>query len=59
MSVKTVLWTGDQKQLCGYGMGRPGEEITLPADVADSFIAQGLADELKPEIKINVDEESE
>lgn len=51
--MKKVNWIGEERMIPGYGMGIKGEEKVLPVNIADSFIEQGLAEEVKPK-RVNV-----
>ncbi len=38
-----IEWTGPKKCLTGYGVFDKGNIVTLPDDIANSLIEQGLA----------------
>jgi len=52
--MKEVKWVGEERMIPSYGMGRKDEIKILPADMANSFIKQGLAEEVdnQPSIKV-------
>ena len=41
---KTIIWKGPERMLPGIGLGTAGEELTMDAGEADSYVKQGLAD---------------
>ncbi len=47
-----ITWTGEKRIIPNYGVGDNGETKTLPQDLAESFIKQGLA-KLKSKTKTN------
>ncbi len=57
--MKTIEWLCDSKMIPSYGMGLEGKLKTLPNNIADSFIKQGLAKEIIPTAKKKVKKESE
>lgn len=46
MNMKTIKWLGEHRIIPGYSVARRGQEITLPKNIADSYIAQGMAQTL-------------
>jgi len=57
--MKTVKWIGESRMIPNYGMGVAGETKVLPVDIADSFIKQGLAEDVKTSAKKTTKKESE
>ena len=41
--MKTVIWKGSEREIPTQGIAKPGEAMTLPDYMADSFVEQGLA----------------
>ena len=50
--MKIVLWVGGNKLIPGYGMGETNKEKLLPVKMADSYIQQGLAKQIKPKKEV-------
>lgn len=49
--MKKIKWVGETRMIPNYGMGEKGKTKKLPDNMADSFIAQGLAEVLKTPTK--------
>ena len=42
--MKRVIWKGESRVLPGYGLAVPGQHVSLPEDLAKSYVAQDLAE---------------
>ncbi len=42
--MKVIVWTGEDRMIPYYGIGEKGSEKTLPEQLANSFVEQGLAE---------------
>lgn len=49
--MKTITWKADERMIPGWGLAQSGSDITLPSDMANSFVRQGLADSKKQSVK--------
>ncbi len=45
--MKSIKWTGEHRIIPGYSVAVRGQVITVPEDMANSYIEQGMAEELK------------
>lgn len=46
--LKWIVWRGEPRELPGLGVAQPGEPLALPADQAQDYIGQGLAEAAPP-----------
>ena len=42
-----IRWKGPERELPTFGVVHPGDRIPLPAHVANQYIAQGEAEEVR------------
>lgn len=45
--MKKVTWVGEDRMVPSVGIGTKGVDLTMPDDMADSYIKQGLAKDIK------------
>lgn len=51
MIMKTIFWIGPQREIPGFCVANTNKSIIVPESMANSYIKQGLAKEIKSQSK--------